>query len=107
MIEPYLRNQNLVASRHAHCYSLAILVHSTGSNSQNLGLVQVLDRAFGKEDASGGLGLCLHSLDQDTVEKRSERLDGLDRNAGLSEMLAMTATASITAETHHCEWFRV
>lgn len=97
----YLWNQDLVTSLHAHCYSLSILVDTTWSNSQNLGLVQLLDRALWKEDTAGGLGLGLDSLDQNTVEKRSEGLDGLDRDVGLEGFLAR-ALSSLKVASGYC-----
>lgn len=70
-------DQDLVAGLDGRCNALSISVKSAGSNSQHLGLVQLLDGGFGEEDTAGGLGLGLDALDQDAVEKGGERLDGL------------------------------
>lgn len=71
----YLGNQNLVAVSDTHGEALAILVHGTRANSEDLGLVLLLDAALREEDAGGGLGLGLDALDQDAVQERSETLD--------------------------------
>jgi len=86
---PYLWDQDLVASLYAHRYSLALLVDTTWSDGQNLGLIQLLDGALWEKDTAGGLGLSLDSLDQDTVKKRGEGLDRLDCDAGLGLCLAL------------------
>lgn len=78
----HLRNQHLVTRSHTHGDLVAILVQSTRSNSEDLGLVDFLHAALREEDAGGGLGLRLDALDQDTVQKRNKVLDvaeGLDR----------------------------
>lgn len=78
----HLRNQHLVARSHVHGDLVAILVQSTRSNSEDLGLVDFLHAALREEDTGGGLGLRLDALDQDTVQERSKVLDvakGLDR----------------------------
>lgn len=71
----YLRNQDLVTSVDAHGEALAFFVKETGANSENLGLVLLLDAALREEDAGGGLGLRLDALDQDAVQEGSEALD--------------------------------
>ena len=96
----YLRNQDLVASRHAHAYPLALLVQSAGSYCQNLGLVEVLDRAVGQENASGSLGLGLDPLDQDAVEEGSQRLDGFDRDVRLKQPSARHGVRGRCATDH-------
>jgi hypothetical protein len=73
-----LRNQNLVAGLDAQRNALAILVVKTGADGEDLALVELLDGAVGEEDASGGLGLGLHALHEDAVEKRCEGLDVLE-----------------------------
>lgn len=73
-----LRNQNLVARRNAHGDSLALLVETTGSNSEDLSLVELLDGALGQEDARGGLGVGLDALDENAVEERGESLDAAE-----------------------------
>jgi hypothetical protein len=83
-----LRNQNLVAGLDAERNALAILVVKTGADSEDLALVELLDGAIGKEDASGGLGLGLHALHEDAVEERCEGLDVLEE--GLVESIAVS-----------------
>jgi hypothetical protein len=68
----YLRNQHLIALLNAHRYPLAFAIETTGTDSQDLGLVQLLDGGLGQEDAAGGLGLSLNALDQDAVEEGCE-----------------------------------
>lgn len=74
----YLRNEDLVALLNTHSYPLALAIQSTGTDGQDLGLVQLLDGGLGQEDAAGGLGLGLDALDEDTVEERGEGADGLE-----------------------------
>lgn len=74
----YLRNQHSITLRNTHWYSLAILVESTRSNSQNLSFVELLDTALGKEDTTGSLGFGFYSLDKNSVQKGYERSDGLE-----------------------------
>lgn len=74
--QTYLRNQHSVTLLHAHRYPLAFAVKTTGSDGQDLGLVQLLNGGLGQEDAAGRLGLSLHALYQDAVEEGSERADG-------------------------------
>jgi hypothetical protein len=83
-----LGNQNLVAGLDAERYPLAILVVKTGTDGEDLALVELLDGAIRKEDASGGLGLGLHALDEDTVEERCEGLDVLEE--GLMESIGVS-----------------
>lgn len=71
----YLRNQDLVTGGDAHGEALALLVKESGANSEDLGLVLLLDAALREEDAGGGLGLGLDALDQDAVQEGSEVLD--------------------------------
>jgi hypothetical protein len=71
----YLGDQDLVTRLDADGYPLALLIISTGSNSQYLGLVELLDGGLGQEDAGCGLGLGLETLDEDAVEERGEGLD--------------------------------
>lgn len=71
----YLRNQNLVASADTHGDAVAILGQETRANSEDLGLVLLLDAALGQEDARGGLGLGLDALDEDAVQEGSKALD--------------------------------
>lgn len=86
----YLRNQNLVTRRDTHGNSLAIFANSTGADSEDLGLILLLDAALGEEDAGGGLGLGLDALDQDAVEEGREALDvaedGLDVGNSVSKV---------------------
>lgn len=52
-----------------------MLIHQTRADSQDLGLVLLLDAALGEEDTRRSLGLGLDALDQDAVQERSEVLD--------------------------------
>lgn len=74
-IETYLRNQDLVAGADTHGDTVAVLGEETGANSEDLGLILLLDAALGEEDAGGGLGLGLDALDQDAVKEGSKALD--------------------------------
>lgn len=78
VVPTYHRNQNLVASGNAHGETLAILVEGTGANSEDLGLVELLDTALREEDTGGGLGLGLDALDQDAVQEGGKSLDVTD-----------------------------
>jgi hypothetical protein len=78
-----LGDQNLVAGLDGRSDALAIAVEATGTDGQDLGLVELLDGRLGQEDATGGLGLGLDALDQDAVEQRSKGLDGLGGNGRL------------------------
>lgn len=71
----YLRNQNLVTSADTHGDAVSILGQEARANSEDLGLVLLLDAALGQEDARGGLGLGLDALDEDTVQEGSKALD--------------------------------
>lgn len=82
----YLRDQDLVTRLHARCYALALLVERAGSNGQDLGFVELLDRRVGQEDARRSLRLGLDALHKDTVEERSNAADGLD--GGLGELVS-------------------
>jgi hypothetical protein len=73
-----LRNQHLVTLFHTHGYSLSILVESTGTNSQDFCLVELLDRAFGEEDAASRARLSLDALDEHSVKERNQGADGFD-----------------------------
>lgn len=74
----YHGNQDLVTSGNAHGETLAILVEGTGANSEDLGLVELLDTALREEDTGGGLGLGLDALDEDAVQERGKSLDVAD-----------------------------
>ncbi|KAI6759256.1 hypothetical protein HG530_009936 [Fusarium avenaceum] len=74
-----LRDQDTVTDGNTHGQSVALLVHSTRANGQHLGLVELLNAGLGQEDAAGGLGLGLDTLDEDTVKEGSKSSDGLDR----------------------------
>ena len=74
-IQTYLRDQDTVAGGDAHGEALAVLVEDTGANSEDLGLVLLLDAALGQEDTGGSLGLGLDALDQDAVQEGSKVLD--------------------------------
>lgn len=79
----YLGNQNLVTGLHADGNPLSLPVVSARANSEDLGLVELLDGALGEEDAAGRLGLGLDALDKDAVEEGREGLDGLGCDGGL------------------------
>lgn len=74
----YLGNQNTVTDGHAHGDALAIAVQATGSDGENLGLVELLNARLGQEDAAGGLGLGLDALDKHAVQEGSQVADGSD-----------------------------
>lgn len=76
---PVLRNQHLVAGPHAAGHPLAFLVEPAGSHGENLCFIEILDGAFGQENAAGGLGIGLYALHEHAIEERRERLDGLER----------------------------
>jgi hypothetical protein len=82
----HLRNQNSVTGRNTHRYPLAILVESTGTDSQNFGLVELLHCGLGEEDSAGGLGVRLEALHEDAVEERSEILDGAEGGLEMKKM---------------------
>ena len=94
----YLRNQHLVAGGHAHGHALAILVEGAGADSQDLGLVKLLDARLGQEDAAGRLGLGLDALHEHAVEEGDEGLDGTKRG-GLSEENGQHVCVSIESAT--------
>lgn len=73
--EIYLRNQNLITASNAHGNLISISVSSARTNGQYGGLVDLLDGAFGKEDATGGLGFGLDALNEDAVQEGNEVLD--------------------------------
>lgn len=71
----YLGDEDLVTGIDTHGDALAVAVKETGANSEDLGLVLLLDGSLGEEDTGGSLGLGLDALDQDAVQEGSERLD--------------------------------
>ena len=76
--ETYLGDQNAVTSADAHRDTLAVAVNCTGTNSENLSLVLLLDAALRKEDARGGLSLGLDTLDEHAVQERRKVLDAAE-----------------------------
>lgn len=68
---------------------LAIPVKETRTNSENLGDILLLDAALREEDARGGLGLGLDTLDQDAVEEGGEVLDVTEDRLFKKESLSM------------------
>jgi hypothetical protein len=74
-IGTYLRDQDTVTSGNTHGDALAVAVNSTGTDSEDLGLVLLLDAALREEDTRGGLGLGLHALDEDAVQEGGKVLD--------------------------------
>lgn len=77
-LQTYLGNQDLVTGLHAGGDSLSILIQSTGTNSQNLCLVGILNSRLGEEDAASGLSFGLYALNEDAVEERRNGADGLE-----------------------------
>lgn len=75
MIVTYLGDEDLVTSGNAHGETLAFLVEETGANSEDMGLVLLLDGRLREEDTGGSLGLGLDALDQDAVQEGGEGLD--------------------------------
>jgi hypothetical protein len=71
----YLGDEDLVTGSDTHGETLALLVEETRANSEDLGLVLLLDGSLGEEDTGGRLGLRLDALDQDAVQEGGERLD--------------------------------
>lgn len=90
----YLGDQDAVAVGNTHRHTLSILIQGSGADSQNLGLVEVFHARFGEKDATGGLGLCLDSLDQNTVQERDKRLDGSD-SSGLGVISVSYASIKV------------
>ena len=74
----HLRYQNLVTILHAHRQTVALLVKQTGSNSQNLRLIELFDRAFWKKNAARGLCLGFYTLHEHAIEERCDGSDGLE-----------------------------
>lgn len=70
-----LRDQHAVAGLDTHGHALALLVEETGSDGEDLALVQLLDAGLREEDAAGGLGLGLNALHEDAVQQGDEVLD--------------------------------
>lgn len=73
-----LGDQDLVARLNADGDAVAGLVECAGADSEDLGLVELLDGGLGQEDAGGGLGLGLEALDEHAVEEGGEGADGLE-----------------------------
>jgi hypothetical protein len=84
--QTYLGDQHTVTLLDAHGQPVALLVERTGSDGEDLGLVELLNAGLGEEDAAGGLGLGLDALDEDAVQKRSEGADGTDGGSLLRRM---------------------
>lgn len=80
MLRTYLRDQNTVADGNAHGGTLAVLVKSAGANSEDLGLVQLLNAGLGQEDAACRLGFGLDTLHEHAVQERHQRLDRAERS---------------------------
>lgn len=75
VVVTYLGDEDLVTSGDAHGETIAILVEETGANSENMGLILLLDGSLREEDTGGSLGLGLDALDQDAVQEGGEGLD--------------------------------
>lgn len=65
----YRGNQHLVTRLHRNSNPLSLTIKTTRTNSENLCLVELLDRGLGEENAAGRLGLCFYALHEDTVEE--------------------------------------
>lgn len=76
----YARNQDAVANCNAHGKTSTSLVKRARAYSEDLSLVELLDRRLRQEDAAGSLGLSLDALDEDAVQKRDEGADGANRS---------------------------
>lgn len=100
--QTYLGDEDLVAGGEAGGYPLAVLVEGAGADGQDLGLVQLLDRALREEDARGSLGLGLYPLDQDAVEEGSNGLDGLDRGRLFAQVISRVRRSGAGKTTYHC-----
>ena len=74
----YLRNENLVTLVNTHWYPATLLGHQTRANCQHLGLIELLHCSLREEETTGSLRLGLHALNEDSVEERGKRLDGLE-----------------------------
>lgn len=72
------RDQNLVTGLDGGGDDVTLHVGGTRSNSKDVGLVKLLNVLLGNVDSGGGLGSSLDSLDENSVEQGSERLDVLD-----------------------------
>lgn len=79
----YLRDQNPIAGTDAHGDALALPAEGAGADSQDLGLVELLDARLGQEDAGGGLGLGLDALHEHPVQQGDEGLDRSEGGGGL------------------------
>lgn len=78
-LKTYLRNQHPITSRDTHRQPLALPIKRARADSEDFGLVELLDARLGEEDAAGGLGLGLDALDEHAVEEGDEGADGADR----------------------------
>lgn len=56
----------------------AVVVGETRANSQDLGLIQLLNVLLGNVNAGGGLRSGLEALDKHAVKERNDRLGGLE-----------------------------
>lgn len=84
-----LRDQHAVAGLDTHGHALALLVEETGSDGEDLALVQLLDAGLREEDAAGGLGLGLNALHEDAVQQGDEVLDRSE--SGRLELVSLSA----------------
>lgn len=76
--QTHLRNQDPVSHRHAHRQALPLFIYPAGADGQDFGLVELLLRRLGDEDAAGGLGLGFEPLHEDAVEEGGDGFDGFD-----------------------------
>lgn len=72
------RDQDLVTGLDGRSDNVTLHVGGTGADSEDVGLVELLNVLLGNVDSGGGLGSSLDSLDENSVEQRDERLDVLD-----------------------------
>lgn len=99
----HLRYQHLVPSNHAHRNPVPLLVHHTGTNSQHIRLVQLLDSGLGEENSTSSLRVGLYSLYENTVEEGRKRADGLEGGCLGKEVGALAlAESEEDFGAHHC-----
>lgn len=77
----YLRNQHTVTLSYTHRHANAIFAQGTGSNGEDLGLIELFDTGLGQEDAAGRFSLGLDALDEDAVQQGNEGLYRSDRGS--------------------------
>lgn len=63
---------------HTTLNSLALLIQTPRTHSQDSRLVQFLDARLWEEDAACGFGFGFYALNKHAVEQRRERFDGFE-----------------------------